>query len=79
MGDGADAGLEPPRDCDPQKLCLASKKYLLWRFPIENISWAQVTFLGVGIARVGIGQRKQVKVFRLIAEATMEARVYEGA
>jgi hypothetical protein len=23
VGDGADAGLEPPRDCDPQKLSLS--------------------------------------------------------
>jgi hypothetical protein len=27
----------PPRDSEPQKLCLGPKKYSLWRFPIENI------------------------------------------
>jgi hypothetical protein len=45
----------PPRDSDPQKLLLAPKKCSLWRFPVENISWVQVAFLGVGIARAGRG------------------------
>ena len=40
----------PPRDSDPQELFLGPKKYLLWIFALENISWAQVTCLGVGIA-----------------------------
>jgi hypothetical protein len=39
------------------------------------IFWADLT----PSAPPGIGQRKQVKVFRLIAEATMEARACEGA
>jgi arylsulfatase A-like enzyme len=30
-----------PRDPDPQKLLLGPKKYSLWVFPIENISWAR--------------------------------------
>ena len=42
-----------PPAFDPQKLMLGHKKYSLWRFPIENISVAQVTFLGVGIALAG--------------------------
>jgi hypothetical protein len=40
-----------PRDSDPQELFLGPNKNSLWRFPIEI--WAQVTFLGVGIARAG--------------------------
>ena len=42
-----------PRDPDPLKLLLGPKKYPLWRFPIENISWAQVALLGVETARAG--------------------------
>jgi hypothetical protein len=50
---GRDYVLCPPRESDPQKLFLRPKKDSLRRFSIENISWAQVTFLGVGIARAG--------------------------
>ena len=33
---------------------MGPKKYSLWRFPVSNISWAQIIFLGVGIARAGV-------------------------
>jgi hypothetical protein len=44
-----------PRDFNIQETFSGPKKYSLYRFPIENISWAQVTFHsnGVGIARAG--------------------------
>jgi hypothetical protein len=38
--------LHPPRDSEPQKLLLGPKNYSLRRSPMENVSWALVTFLG---------------------------------
>jgi hypothetical protein len=43
----------PLRNSDPQELFLGPKKYSLLEILMEIISWAQVTFLGVGIARTG--------------------------
>jgi hypothetical protein len=44
-------GALPPRDSDHRELFLGPRNYLLLYIPMENISWAWVTFLGVVIAR----------------------------
>ena len=47
---------DPPRDFEPQKMFLGPNKYSLQRFPMKNIPWAWVTFVGVGTARAGAGR-----------------------
>ena len=59
-----------PRDSEPQKLLLAPTKYSLWRFPIKNISWAQVTLLDTVLSE----SRAQVRAEIARLKADLQVR-----